>query len=336
MTQEYASQQPQGFKNHVEKVAVVGAGGRVGKFIVEELLKIGKHKITAITRADSTSTSTVPAGVEVKKVDYDNQASLVEALRGQEALVITMGARAPPEPQMRLIEAAAAANVPWVLPNEYGYDSSHPGLFDDIPIGEKHAAFREHVRRLGRSSWVGITCGFWYEYSLAAGPHFYGFDLGKRSVTFFDDGNTRVNTSTLPQCGRGVAGLLGLKILPDDEDDDGSACLSRYKNRFVYVSSFNVSQKDMLDSLMRVTDTELSDWKITHEPSVDRYKAGVEDFKKGDFYGFARLMYTRVFYQDGSGDFEASRGLQNGVLGLPKEDLDEYTEIALQKEQMKL
>lgn len=272
----------------------------------------------------------------MKKVDYDNQASLVDALRGQEALVITMGARAPPEPQMRLIEAAAAANVPWVLPNEYGYDNSHPGLFKDIPIGEKHAAFRARVEQLGRSAWVGVTCGFWYEYGLAAGPHFYGFDIPNRAVTFFDDGNTRINNSTMPQCGRGVANLLGLKILPDDEGDDGSACLSHYRNRFVYVSSFRVSQRDMLDSLVRVTDTALGDWKITREPSVERYEAGVEELKKGNFYGFAKLMCTRVFFQDGSGDFESSRGLQNGVLGLPEEDLDEYTKIALQREPFKL
>ncbi|CAF3802094.1 unnamed protein product [Adineta steineri] len=118
MAQQYANKQPQGFKNHVEKVAIVGGGGQVGKFIVDELLKIGKHKITAITREDSTSK--MPPGVEVKKVNYDDPSSLVEALKGQEVLIITMAVTAPKEQQTKLIEAAAAANVPWVLPNEYG------------------------------------------------------------------------------------------------------------------------------------------------------------------------------------------------------------------------
>ena len=297
----------------------------MGKHITEELLRAGKHKVTAITRADSTNR--IPAGVDVKKVSYDDHGSLVEALQGQDALIITMNARAPPEQQAQLIEAAAAAKVPWVLPNEYGYDTLHPGLHEDIPLGKAHAAYREQIEKLGVSSYVGVTCGFWYEYSLSASPACYGFDLKDRSVTFFDDGNTRINTSTLPQCGRAVANLLGLKILPEDEGDR-SACLSRFKNKFVYVSSFRVSQRDMLDSVMRVTDTELDDWKITHEASVDRYRAGCEELKKGNFIGFPQLMYTRVFYQDGSGDFEASRGLQNEVLGLPKDDLDEYTKIA--------
>ncbi|CAF0806414.1 unnamed protein product [Adineta steineri] len=118
MAQQYANKQPQGFKNHVEKIAIVGGGGQVGKFIVEELLKIGKHKITALTREDSTSK--MPPGVDVKKVNYDDPSSLVEALKGQEVLIITMAVTASKEQQTKLIEAAAAANVPWVLPNEFG------------------------------------------------------------------------------------------------------------------------------------------------------------------------------------------------------------------------
>ena len=73
------------------------AGGQSGKFIVEELLKIGKHKITAITREGSTNK--IPEGVQIKKVNYDDQASLVEALKGYDVLVITMAVTAPPEQQ---------------------------------------------------------------------------------------------------------------------------------------------------------------------------------------------------------------------------------------------
>ena len=270
--------------------------------------------------------------MEIKKIDYADQASIVEALQGQEALIITMGVRAPPDQQTRLIEAAATANVAWVLPNEWGYDHSNPGLYNDIPLGEKSAKYLEHIEKLGKSSWMGVTCGFWYEYSLSYGPAAYGFDLKNRTVTFFDDGNTRINTSTWAQCSRSVAKLLALKVLPDDANDK-SPCLAHYRNKFVYVSSFKVSQRDMLNSVMRVTGTTLDDWKIEHEPSASRYKAGVEAMQKGNMSGFVQMMYTRVFYPDGSGDFETSRGLQNDVLGLPKEDMDEYTKIAVQRAQ---
>ena len=241
-----------------------------------------------------------------------------------------MGPRAPPDQQTRLIEAAATANVPWVLPNEWGYDISNPGLCKDIfPIGDRSAAHRAHIEKLGKSSWIGVTCGFWYEFSLSHGPMTYGFDFKDRTVTFFDDGDTRINTSTAIQCGRSVAKLLALKMLPDDAGDK-SPCLDHYRNKFIYVSSFTLSQKDMLNSVMRVTGTKLEDWKIEHEPSTSRYKAGVEAMQKGDMTGFARMMYSRVFYQDGSGEFEKTKGLLNGVLGLPREDLDACTREAVE------
>ena len=308
---------------------MIQAGGQSGKFMTEEMLKLGKYKVTAITRADSTNT--VPEGCEMRKIDYADPASIVDALKGHDALVITMNTRAPPEYQTKLIEAAAEANVPWVLPNEYGYDILNPGLEKDIaPIGEKHKEYRAHIGKLGKSSWIGVTCGFWYEYSLAFGLPTFGFDFKNRTVTFIDDGNTKINTSTWRQCGRAVANLLALKVQPDDEKSDNSPCLAHYKNQFIYVSSFQISQRDMLDSVMRVTSTTLKDWTIKHEPSPSRYKAGVEAMYKGDFTGFAQMMYSRVFYQDGSGDYETSKGLQNEVLGLPKEDLDEATKVAIE------
>ncbi|KAJ7573845.1 hypothetical protein C8J56DRAFT_1173314 [Mycena floridula] len=68
--------------NYIEKVAIVGAGGQMGSYIVEALLKTGKHHVTAITRIDSTCN--LPTGVDIKKVD---SASLVAALQGQDALI---------------------------------------------------------------------------------------------------------------------------------------------------------------------------------------------------------------------------------------------------------
>jgi hypothetical protein len=50
----------------------------------------------------------------------------------------------------------------------------------------------------GNSSYISITTGFWYEWSLAIGPAF-GIDLDKRTVTFFDEGETKISTSTWPQ-----------------------------------------------------------------------------------------------------------------------------------------
>ncbi|MCJ1434213.1 hypothetical protein MMC27_003580 [Xylographa pallens] len=325
MAQEYASKQPQGFKNKLENIAIVGAGGQIGKFIVEALLKNGKHTITAITREGSTNK--VADGVHVKKVNYDDPASLTEALKGQDALIITMAVTAAPEQQTKLIEAAAAAGVPWVLPNEFGGDGLNEQAGKDVFLGPAKKAVRDHIEKLGKSSWIGIACGFWYEYSLGGGPYRYGFDFKKKTVTMYDDGTARLDTSTWPQTGRQVANLLGLKLLPEDEHDT-SPCLAHFRNKFVYGSSFNISQKEMLEAVLRVTGDSADDWKVTHVPAKEAYQEGLKSLQSGNRAGFAQLLYSRSFFPDGAGNFAAT-GLDNDKLGLPKEDLDEFTKEAV-------
>lgn len=294
--------------------------------MTEALLKTGKHTVTAVTRIDSNST--LPEGVEVKKVDYDNPSSLVEALQGQDALIITMGAMAPPDQQTKLIQAAADASVPWVLPNEWSPDTANEALVADVFIFQQATKARELIAELGKSSFIAVSTSFWYEWSLAIRDA-YGFDFANRAVTLFDDGETKISTSTWPQVGRAVAGLMSLPIQPEGEDK--GKCLDRFRDKQVYLSSFTVSQKDMLDSVLRVTGTSLDEWKVTKEPVNERYANGIRAMQTGDRMGFVRMMYSRVFFPDDSGNFEKTKGTVNGLLGLPKEDIDEATKVAIQR-----
>jgi hypothetical protein len=282
--------------------------------------------VTAITRADSTSS--LPTGVQVKKVDYSDQPSLVSALQGQDALIITMSVFAPPETQTKLIEAAASANVPWILPNEFGGDPLNVEQEKDTFLGAAKAKYREHIEELGKSSWIAIACGFWYEWSMARGPTLYGFDFKEKSLTMFDEGQTKICTSTWPQCGRAVAALMSLKVEPQGEGE--VSLTTHFKNKPAYISSFTISQGDMLESVLRVTGDEKKEWKITNVPVKEYYKSGVEEFQKGNMVGFQKLLYSRAFFPESSGNFEATRGLHNEVLGLPKEDLDEFTKVVIQ------
>lgn len=118
--------------NYIKNVAIVGAGGNSGKYMTEALLKGGKHTVTAITR--SGSQSVLPDGVTVKEVDYSKHDTLVQALKGQDALVITLGGFAPKEVQDSLIDAAGEAGVPWIFPNEWSPDTAHEGLVKDVAM----------------------------------------------------------------------------------------------------------------------------------------------------------------------------------------------------------
>ncbi|KAL8703224.1 MAG: hypothetical protein Q9201_003582 [Fulgogasparrea decipioides] len=253
MARGYGKDQPQGFYNRILRVAIIGAGGQVGKHIAEQLLKTGKHVVTAIARPSSTST--LPEGINIVRVDYsgDDDTALVEAFRGQQVLIITMSVAAPSGTISKLVRAAAKAGVP-----------------------------------------------------LGGGPDRYGFDFKKRSLILFDGGEVAINTSTSPQCGPAIANLLSLKELPDDETD-GSPTLSQFRNGSIYISSFRVSQRDMFETL-------------------EESQAALQ---QGDMKAFPKMLYSRMFFPTGDGDYQSSLGLHNDLLGLPAEDLDEFTAIGV-------
>jgi len=112
--------------------------------MTEALLKTGKHTVTAITRDDSQNK--FPDGVDSKRVAYNKPETLVEALRGQDALVITLGGHVPEETEMQLINAAGEAGVAWILPNEWSPDTANEALVKDVflfqPKGEQFHCIR--------------------------------------------------------------------------------------------------------------------------------------------------------------------------------------------------
>ncbi|TQN64630.1 putative pinoresinol-lariciresinol reductase 3 [Colletotrichum shisoi] len=323
---KYAKDQPVGFVNRIKKVAIVGAAGTMGKFVTQELLKRGKHIVTAITRHNSESK--LPEGVVTAKVDYDDEFSIVEALKGQQYLIITLKNTAGEDAQLKLIRAAAKAGVSYVMPNAWGPDPKNENLMSDTLLGTSFQGAVKEIEQLGISEWTIMSCGYWYEFSLAGSPDRYGFDIKNRSITIFDDGNVKINTSTWSQCGRGLAYFLDLKWLPEDENDT-SPTIQRWANDVFYVSSFLVSQHDMFNSVKRVSGTTDYDWKIENENSEKRWRAGHESMNSGDRSGFSRLIYSRIFFPSADGDVENTHGLANEALGLPEEDLDKATEEAI-------
>jgi hypothetical protein len=309
--------------NYLKNIAIVGAGGQFGKHITQALVDGKKHRITAITRANSDAK--IPEGVhDTKRVDYESHSSLVEALKGQEALIITVKVGSG-DAQARLINATKDAGIQWIMPNEYGIDPTHDKrLGEDTKLGAAVLAVREQIEKAGLF-WVGLSCGFWYEFSLAGQEVRYGFDFSKKTLTLFDDGDTKIPTSTWPLASLTVAKIFALPI---QSDGKYSLALSDFKNKSVYVSSFFVSQRDMLASVLRVTGDKESDWTITTEASKPRYDRAVKMLSEGKFEGFAILLYTRVFFPDGASDYTSK--LNNKDLSLPEENLDDATKTALE------
>lgn len=310
----------------MDRLTVCQAGGNSGSFIAQSLIDTGRFDVTAITRPESTSK--LPDGIKVAKASNDDHDALVSALRGQDALIITLGVIAPADTHTKIVRAAAAAGVPWVLPNDWGVDTETEEYINDIPGIAKVPAARKDVADTGVCKFISVSTGFWYEWSLAI-PFSYGFDFANKTVTFFDDGETKISTSSWPQVGRAVTSLLSLPIKP--EGGNSERCLEHFQNKVVYVNSFTVSQRDMFDSVLRVTGDKFEDWTINKEPARERYASAVKALQGGERMAYVRMMYTRVFFDDGTGDFETRRGTANQILQLPKESLDEATIRAIER-----
>ena len=300
----------------------------MGRHLISQLLQTGKHTVTAITRPNSTAS--IQEGVNVIRVDYtsDDDTALVSALQGQQALIITLSVTAPKDTIFKLIRAAAKAKVEFLQPNWYGHDPANDALCKDSLLLQTRDAVCAEIKSLGVSSYFLLASGFWYEWSLAGGPDRYGFDFKQRSLVLFDGGRTPMNTSTWPQCARVIAKLLSLKIAPDD-GKDGAPTLAQFRDSAVYISSFRVTQREMFESVKRVTGTTDADWRITNETSVQRWEDSMARIKDGNFSFFTKMLYSRYWFPNGDADHESSRGLHNEVLGLPAEDLDEWTATAV-------
>lgn len=281
-----------------------------------------------MTRPDSQNK--LPKGAKLAHIDYDDESTLIAALQGQQFFIITLSVTAPRGTHSKLVQAAAKACVPYVMPNCYGIDLANESLSKDMLTADDVRIACAEIEATGVSSWTALVCSLWYEYSLVCGPEWFGFDFKEKKLTFYDDGNTKINTSTFEQCGRAVAALLRLKELPEDESDQRPT-VSSWRNKPLYISSFLLSQKDMFESWKRVSGDKDADWMIDHEPTGERNKRGLERFEKGDRMGFGLAVFSRVFFPNGDGNYEHKHGLANTLLGLPKEDLDERTKVAKEK-----
>jgi len=322
MTTIYAKDQRDGYRNYIKKIAIVGAGGQSGIWMTNALLQSGKHELTAISR--TSDNSAIPKEVPVKVVDYNDHVSIVNALKGQEALIITLSVSAPQDTHNKLVRAASEVGIQWIFPNEWGYDVQDPKLDQDLSLILRNKENRRFIESLGTSHWIGVACGYWHEFSLAGGTDRFGFDFGNKHVIFLDRGEKRIQTTTFPQVGRAVAALLGLKLVPENETDQ-EPYLSMWKNRFVRVNSFYVSQKDMFQSILRVTGSSGSDWDIGYEPVKDRFEKANAALQNGDSSAFLKTIYSRIFYPE-----LGEQSMENQKLGLPKEDLDQFTAVAIQ------
>jgi len=295
------------------KIAIVGASGNLGKQTVNFLLAKGIHTITAISRLESSAT--FPDGVVVKRGDYSDAEFRKEALQGQDVLVLQVEMMSM-DVQEIFIRTAAEVGVPWILPTEFGSDTTSK-LVQELHLMKLKVNIRSLIEELGVSSWIAVVTNPWFDFSMKLGM--WGIDIKNRTAKFWGDGWPRIPTTTLRRAGEATALLLSL---PGEE-------LENLRNRHFYVHSFMGSQKYFLESVMRVTDTTEKDWKIQEVDVEEAYEKAKNRAAEGDIPSMVEMLYILHFMDGYGGDYSAKL-ITNEELGLENEDIDDAVRGVIQ------
>ncbi|KAH7025328.1 hypothetical protein B0J12DRAFT_733140 [Macrophomina phaseolina] len=223
----------------IKNVALLGASGIPGPFILKELLA-SPLNVTVISRVDSKAT--FPPGTTVIRADYTSPASLRAALANQDAVVSLLGHTAYTTTQKLAIDAAAAAGVRRFIPSEFGVDTSSDEVVARVPFVRAKREVVEYLRgKEGEGlEWTAVITGTFFDWGLWQG--WFGFDLERREVMLWDGGEAVWAATELDVVGKALVGLLGRR-----------EAYARARNGYVYVAGQVTSQREVWGVLERVT-----------------------------------------------------------------------------------
>ncbi|KAM3516411.1 hypothetical protein NHJ13051_009939 [Beauveria bassiana] len=230
-----------------------------------------------------SSKSTFPAQYKVFKVDDDYPLSqLIEAFQGQDALVSTLPGR-PYSVHLRMIDAAVQAGVKRFIPTEYGNNTCIAAAELVSLYGDK-AKVVEYLKSKEDTglSWTAIHTGQFFDWSLEDG--WLDFHLKQQ-----------------------------LKVLLKPEET---------KNKPIFVASFTVSQRQVLDEFEKATGSK---WEVRKMSSAEALKKAA-DMDNEDYSEGLKLLILMLLYADDvdrGADFKKDGLLCNKMLGLPAENLAE-------------
>ncbi|KFX85799.1 hypothetical protein V490_09403 [Pseudogymnoascus sp. VKM F-3557] len=280
----------------IKNVAIAGGSGLVGKPVVNALLKSGKFTLTALVR--ESSTFTFPSGVKVVKVDFDSVASLTEALKGQDALVSTIG-NAALQGQNLLVDAAVAAGVSRFLPSDFGSNIDNPKA-GALPVFGYKVATANYSKEKAASNpsftYTFIRTGAFLDNGLEVNA-LIDWQSGKPVI--YDSGDQLLSTTTLEAVGQSVVGVL---THPEET-----------KNKAVYVQSIVTSQNKLLDIVKKLAPGKTQEPQ--HVSTEDIFNDSNAKLAKGDYSEGNMFAYILVS-MFGEGYGAAHETIDNEVLGV--------------------
>ncbi|KUJ10823.1 NmrA-like family protein [Mollisia scopiformis] len=289
----------------IKNVIVVGANGNIGSIVTQHLLS-ANFNVSILTRENSTSTT--PPNAQVFQTDY-SEASLASAFKGQDAVVSTVGVLGKPT-QTKLIDAAIASGVKRFIPSDFAYKSNDmsdierviPLVYQRLTPNKTILDYLEaKAAQHPNFTWTAIGGGPLFDWTLKTG--FLGTSIPNHTSTILDSGNESYATVTIPQLARAVVSTLSAP--------------EKTANKYLTVTSFSTTQNEILAAAEKVTGQKFA---VKRVGAQEWHREGLEQFGKGDFRGLGKL-WGYFFWRDGEG-LVKDVGDDNGMLGLPREDLE--------------
>ncbi|KAF4461509.1 isoflavone reductase family [Fusarium albosuccineum] len=211
----------------IKNVAIAGYGKR--RF--EDLT--GPHRLWQIRRHchRSEPSPSLPSDVKVKVVDFGSSEALFDAFKGQDAVIdVTMSPDAAMP--LRMIEAAVEAGVKRFIPSEFSLDPQNAAA-RAVPVYMFKNQVIDRLKELAAANkitFTSISNGAFLDWNLRTG--FFKIDLKNKKAELLNGGSVVIPWTLLEQVGKAVVGVL--------------LHLKETKNRFVYISNVEKTQKEMV------------------------------------------------------------------------------------------
>ncbi|KAF3940264.1 hypothetical protein ABW19_dt0208659 [Dactylella cylindrospora] len=304
--------------DYFKNVLLIGATGDLGRHILTALLNLSTAhptqpiNLSILTRPSSTSTSTLPSHIKVLRGDITSKSFLSTAFTGQDIIISAISPYAL-SLQKDMLDVAGQVGVKRFVLGEFGLDTKDVELTDRVRVFQENRRVLEHteaaVVRYPTLQWTGVICGAFLEMCLLDGE--LGFEFDTRTARIYDGGRKVMDVSRMGDVAKATAELI---FQP-----------GRYAGELVYISSFRVSQRDILDALNRVD--EKAPWKVDEKPARWLQERGDGKVEEGDMMGLVDEIWAVAFEDNGVGEaFSGRRRLRNeelGIAGCGEEDFDE-------------
>ncbi|KAL5350663.1 hypothetical protein ACLOAV_004232 [Pseudogymnoascus australis] len=284
----------------IRNVVIVGASGNLGASIFKALVASNRFTVSVLTRPESTHI--YAADIKIFQSDY-SELSLLEAFKGQDAVVSALGAAGLAD-EIKIIDACVKAGVLRFIPSEYGSNSNNAKATALIPFFALKTQINAHLKAQEANglTWTGIAAGPMFDWGINMG--LVGFNIHTKEALILDGGDRRFSTSNLSQLGNAVVAVLSKPTVT--------------ANQYLYIDSFTASQNEILAALELATGEK---WTVTKSTTEAAVAEGQAPFAKGDVSGLLLLLKANFLGEGYGSDFTKDAKLSNEILGLPSQDL---------------